>query len=179
MTSNRHNGFTLIELLIALALVTVLLASLGFGMKAGMQTYNENDKLAQVTQTARVVLNRMTSEIRTARFVQTTDTSITIYPATTVEDVAKIVYSYEDGALFYNQYSTEDSITYLLLNNVVVLTEDDELVCIKNFGVKSESDFDYNGRYVVSNVMVTILIRCGDREFPYTISVAPRRAQLQ
>jgi len=178
MTRNKHNGFTLVELLIAMALMTFLLASLGLGMRASMQTYTENDKLANVTQTARVVLNRMGTEIRSARSVTATDTSVTIYPAFVEGGVSRIEYNYSNGTLYYNQYSGSDAASYALLTQTVVLTSEDDMVCIKNFAVSTQTGTDHSGNPAVANVIVTIQINCGDDVYPYTISVAPRRMQV-
>ena len=185
----------MIELLIAMSLVTVLLVSLGFGMRATMQTYDENDRLAQVTQSARVVLTRMATEIRTAQSVETDivktppvggeegeiiRASIIIVPPETsgpagTPKVTQIEYIFEDGTLTYKQTTQAPAADPATTESVLIGADED--VHITCFRMAEDTDLDADGNEAVVNVVVSMQITCGNVVNNHTITVAPRRAQ--
>ena len=173
----RRNGFTIVELLIAMSLVSFLLIALGFGMKASMQTYDENDRLAQTTQAARVVLTRMTTEIRTANAVTATSNAdgttatITITPPTgNAGNVTQIRYTYRDGTLKYAQTANGTTTESVLMG----ADEDVHVTAVK---VAEEIGEDADGNPAVVNVVVTLQLTNGNVDNAHTISVSPRRVQ--
>jgi prepilin-type N-terminal cleavage/methylation domain-containing protein len=63
------SGFTLAELLISLVIVGLLLAAVAVALNASIINYKENEKTYQTINKARQALTRMTSQLRTGRFV--------------------------------------------------------------------------------------------------------------
>ena len=181
---NRRNGFTIIELLIAMTLVTILLGSLAYSLLATLKTYDANDHVAQVTQTARVVLTRMSSELRTAENVTVTPsastTTLTIAPPANPENITKIEYVFTKdtstgtpkGTLKYVRTKGGASTSCDLLTS-------DDSVCLRDFVVTTQLGKDIHGLDAIVNISVNIQLDCGkDVSFPYTISVSPRRKQI-
>lgn len=173
MTPNRRNGFTLIELMIAMAMATVLLGALAFGMQSSFKTYSENDRVAQSTQAARVVLWRLISEVRTAQSITTNGNSIRIVPPQPDPgNVTAIEYSFTGGSLLYTQTV---GATPLPPNTLMGATEE---IHVNSFLVAAETGEDADGNPAIVNVIITLLITDGVETYPHTVTVAPRRSQL-
>lgn len=170
MRSKANNGFTLVELLIALALMAALLSALAAGVHASLQNYDENDKIAQTTQTSRAVLDRLSSDIRTADDLTTTATSVTITPPANDQNLAKVVYSWKDGALTYSQTIGTQTKSYTLLDG----SGD---VKIQNFSVAQQMGKDFKGTNCIVNVTINMTLIANGNSYPYSICAAPRRNQ--
>ncbi len=169
-TTHTHRpvaGFTMVELLISLALMGAILAATAVAMQGVFMSYTENEKIASVTQTARVVLHRMMREIRTADAVTSTASSINIIPAANAENVEEIEYDLENGALYYRQ--TIGGIT----NSTLILdsTGDVELVGLT---VARETGMEGQVSYT-KRVTVQFVVRAGGNVLDVTASVCPRR----
>jgi len=170
MRSKANNGFTLVELLIALALMAALLSALAAGVHASLQNYDENDKIAQTTQTSRAVLDRMASDLRTADGLTVTTTSVTITPPDNDENLAKAVYSWQNGALTYSQTIGAQTKSYTLLDG----SGD---VKIQSFSVSNQMGKDAKGVDCIVNVTIKMTLSANGKSYPYSISAAPRRNQ--
>jgi prepilin-type N-terminal cleavage/methylation domain-containing protein len=88
MTQLRRNqaGFTLTELLIACAMIGVVMAGLFSILASGQQTYLVGSNTVEAQQELRLVIQRMTNEIRNAGYCPTCGTgspAITAFPALT------------------------------------------------------------------------------------------------
>jgi prepilin-type N-terminal cleavage/methylation domain-containing protein len=88
MIRPRRNqaGFTLTELLIACAIVGVVMAGLFSILSSGQQTYLVGSNTVEAQQELRLVIQRMTNEIRNAGFCPTCGTgspAIAAFPAVT------------------------------------------------------------------------------------------------
>ena len=77
MTSQGRNGFTLVELLLALALMGILLASVAAAFHASIQSYEVNTTIADATQAARSIMDRLARDVRQAHSVTATTSSVT------------------------------------------------------------------------------------------------------
>ena len=66
-------GFTIAELLLALSITALLMVAVGAAINASAINYQENKDIFTATNTARQVLTRITTQLRTAQSVSTTD----------------------------------------------------------------------------------------------------------
>ncbi len=66
LRSPRKSGLGMVELLLALAISAMLLTSVAVAFHSSVGTIEENSKVSTITQMARVVLNRMITECRSA-----------------------------------------------------------------------------------------------------------------
>ena len=179
MNTHQRNGFTVVELLIAIAIVTFLLAAMAFGLKSGLKTYDENDRLAQVTQTARMILTRIATEVRTAPGssfwgVSSTSLSIPECPTDSSEVPTIARYSFTGETLYYDRNINAYGIKPPLTN--VLVGKNDE-VRVTKFLVESEYDIDENnGNLIMLKVVVTLELECHGVTYPYTITATPRSA---
>ncbi|MDP7163467.1 MAG: type II secretion system protein [Phycisphaerae bacterium] len=75
MTARRlQYGFTLVEVVMAIAIMAFLMTAVGLAVRASVDGYSENEKVARAMQGAQVVLERMTRQLRTAQEVDFTQT---------------------------------------------------------------------------------------------------------
>ena len=111
----KNRGFTLVEALLSLALLAMLLASVAVAVHASLQSYTANDRIASVTQTSRVILSRMMSEVRSADDVDSSATLLTITPPDDGSGLTQIQYEYTSGGLHYrrtvNGVQSDDILT--------------------------------------------------------------------
>ena len=169
--SKRNSAFTIAELLLTLALLGVLLAGLAVAIDASMLSYRENEKIATATQAARVILNRMTTEIRTAAAVDSTSTQITIVPPDDGSGLEQIQYDYAEGALYYRRTINGATASYVLLG------AGDE-VTVSSFAVLREVGLDWQGTPCTKSITVRLSLLVKNETFAVTASASPRRNQL-
>ena len=58
---HRH-GFSLVELLLAMAILAMLLASVGAAIHASMHSYVINDRISSLTQASRIIMARLAAK---------------------------------------------------------------------------------------------------------------------
>ncbi len=166
-------GFTVMELLISLALLAMLLASAGIAVHAAITSQNENARLAAATQAARVVLNRLTRDVRTAAAVDYYSPSdvLRIVPPEDGSGLEQIEYTidYGQGKLLYRTTAGGETTSHTLLgdNDIRVIT----------FFATHEIGQDWQGLDCTKSVTVNLAFEVNGRRFTQTVSAAPRRNQ--
>ncbi|NCQ16354.1 prepilin-type N-terminal cleavage/methylation domain-containing protein [Candidatus Falkowbacteria bacterium] len=68
----NKNGFTLLETMVSLALFTIIIILVSDVYLVTQQAYNKNSDLAEITQNARVSLDRISRELRQSASIITT-----------------------------------------------------------------------------------------------------------
>ena len=171
LTPAARRGLTVVEMLISLALMAALLASIAGGMYASMRTFEENDDMAAVSQSSRYILNRMTSEVRTADAVDASSpTLLRIIPPPNVENIAMIEYQFSSGTLIYKR-----TIAGVTTSSVLLDTAGD--VQIKSFTATPVLGPDSQGVTCTKSVTIRMELQAGNKTFPMTASASPRRNQ--
>ncbi len=166
----RAGGFTLMEALITLAIMAVLMAALGTAFSASMTSFQENQRIATASQTARAVLQRMMGEIRTCAAVDANSASITILPPD-ANIVQRIQYRYDPAnkRLTYVRRIGGTDYSYTACG------EDGSL---KAFTVTTTTGQDWQGITCIKNVRVAMTLQFGPQTFQVTASASPRRNQV-
>jgi len=167
-TRRSRRGLTLTEVLIALAILAVLLAAVAGAVQAVLTSYTENARIAEITQTARVVLNRMMREVRTADALDSGPQRLTLIPPTNEEGITQIEYELVDGALHYRRTTTGGTDDRLLIAS-------DESVRIDGFDVVRQVALDGEGIAYTRCVTATLTLHSGSNGFRVSASVCPRR----
>ncbi|GEM_PF-1536755 len=67
--NRKKTAFTLIEILVSLAITAILLSAVAMVFSASLVNYQENQRLYESSITARQAMERMTSQLRTAIWV--------------------------------------------------------------------------------------------------------------
>ncbi len=169
--SKTKGGFTIVEMLMALAILAMLLSAVALAMHASLQNYGENTKIAELTQTARVVLNRMMSEIRTADAVDSASQRVTVVPPTNPEGLTEIEYELLDGVLYCRRTVNGTQTSEPLIAS-------DEDVRVTGFSISDET-----GTIVIDDVEVVYTksvtarmdLESGGNTLSVTASACPRR----
>jgi len=166
-------AFTLVEALISIALLALLLTAIATAMHASFQSYEENEKLAAVTQTARSVLDRMTREIRTANDIDpaSTPTKVGIQPAAG-GTIQRIEYEFANGNLYYRLTNTAGQTTSQVL---LGSTED---VRVTSFQASYTTGQDWQGVACTKTVIVHMVLAVKNQTLTVTASGSPRKNQL-
>lgn len=171
-TVRKNTGFTLIEMLVAAAVLAMLLASVAVALHGSLVSYRENEKIAETVQVARVVLNRLISEVRTADAVEfDLDLQrVTIIPPVNSEHVTEMEYQLDGGVLYYRRVvmGTQESQAFI---------SSDENVQVESFSVFGETEEDEEEIVYTTYVTVELVLRSGSNRFALTASACPRRNQ--
>ena len=167
----QARGFTLVEVLLAITLVAVLLLSVGVALQASFKSYQENDKLAAATQSARSALGRMSREIRNADAINATTNSVTILPPSGGGWPDQIQYELSGGTLYYRRTVSGTQSEYVLLGS-------DERVSVQSFEVASQSGEDFEGTPCTKTVTIRLVLDVDGQSYPVSASVSPRRNQI-
>ncbi|MCD4699172.1 MAG: type II secretion system GspH family protein [Phycisphaerae bacterium] len=170
--AKTRRGFTIVEMLMALAILAVLLSAVAVAMHASMHNYGENTEIAELTQTARVVLNRMTSEIRTADAVDSASQRVTIIPPQPDPgNLTEIEYELDSGVLYCRRTVSETQTSEPLIAS-------DEDVQITGFIITRETGITIIDEVEVEytkSVTVQMDLQSGGNIFSVTCSACPRR----
>ena len=71
LSKNKENGFTLVELLIAMTIGLIILTALSSTFLMQRKTYDIQEQIVEMVQTARAAMDMMTREIRMAGYDST------------------------------------------------------------------------------------------------------------
>jgi prepilin-type N-terminal cleavage/methylation domain-containing protein len=157
---NRRSSmraFTLVECLISLAISAILLTAMAVAFNASAINYRENEQMYQTINNARQALTRMTSQIRTAGYVDESTDPPTWYGVAHnavpgnqcilyLPDHELITYEFRsaDGKLYVVKNSTNES--YVLCDNVTGAT----------FSTTTDNESD------ATSVEISLTVRCGN-----------------
>ncbi len=167
--AKTRRGFTIAEMLMALAILAMLLSAVAVAMHASLQNYGENMKIAQLTQTARVVLNRMMSEVRTADAVDSASQRVTIIPPQPDPgNITEIEYELDEGVLYCRR-----TVSGVQTSLSLIASDDD--VQVTGFSIVRETGIDGEGVEYTKSVTSQMDLQAGDNSFSVTASACPRR----
>jgi len=152
----------------ATAILGMLLASVAAAFHASLFSYDENEEIAAVTQSARWALNRILADVRTAAAVETTGSRITIIPPDE-SDPDELEYEYVDGALYYRRTISGQTTSQTLLG--------DGDISLDVFAVQSTTGEDWQGLTCTKNVTIRMQFSADNQTFTMTVSASPRRNQ--
>jgi len=161
-------GVSLVEMMLALAVMAALLAAVAVAMQGVFQAYNENQKIAEVTQVARAVLHRMMKEVRTADGVDSASQRISIIPPANGAGVTAIEYELVSGTLYYRQ-----TVGGVETSEPLIAADGD--VQVTAFNVSRQTDLDGEGVSYTKTLTAELALTVGENPFQVTASVCPRR----
>lgn len=166
-------AFSLVEVLLSLTLTAMLMASIAVAMDASFNSYDQNGRMADCTQTARAILGRMSNDIRTAEAVTTGAGTISIIPPQpNAQGLTLIQYVYANNALTMNR----------TVNGVVTvcpLLDQTGDVQITGFTITSTQGLDSEvpPETCTRSVTAHLTMTDGNQQFAVTASASPRRNQ--
>lgn len=164
--SKRQHGFTLIEMMLAITILAMVMTSIGAAMDASLNSYRTNSDIAAVAQITRMVMSRMTREVRTAVDLDSTSTTMTITPPDNNDGITQIRYEYADSVLYRTQVVGGEDATQALIG-------DDDSSDIGLFSVIREDDLDGNPISVTIRMEVSV----SGQEMSMTASACLRKQQ--
>jgi len=157
-----ESGFTIVELLVALAIASILLATVATAFNASIINYRQNEEMFKVINSARQSLFRLTSQLRTADAVD---------PTSPVNECSLITAGGDDITYRYNNASnklyliTNDDLSdpdYVLCDNVTAMTFTKDTVIVESIEK-------------VRSVQVSITVACGNIERKISAAAVIRR----
>jgi prepilin-type N-terminal cleavage/methylation domain-containing protein len=114
----HRTGFTLVELLLALAITAILLTAVALAFNASVINYRENEDIFKAINNARQSLFRITSQLRTAAWVDPNAPANECSMITA--DDENITYRYDNTARVLYLITTDGD--YVLCSNVNSVT---------------------------------------------------------
>ena len=120
MPRHGRRGFTLVEVLLALAISAMLLAAIATAFNASVTNYQENLEIYQTLNGARLAMLRMTAQLRTGQWVDTT--ASTTQCSFHTSDNQDITYEYRNDVHRLLLITNADHKEYVLCENVTGLT---------------------------------------------------------
>jgi Tfp pilus assembly protein PilW len=157
------SGLTMVELLIALAITTVLLTAVAVAFNASITNYQQNQDIFKTINTARQALFRITTHLRTASAVQTTEAS---------NQCSLITSDSQDITYRYN--SSNDKL-YLVTNDD--LTDSDYVLCdnVTAMTFTKNTDVDDDGVTYVKSVQLSMTVQSGNLTRDVSAAAVVRR----
>ncbi len=126
--TKSKDGFTLVEVLLSLAILGMLLAAVALAFNASAVNYSQNEAMFKAMNTARQVLLRITTEVRTAQSVALIGTGSGDDPldysqcSMITSDSRNITYRYNSAN---NTLYLDDNLassSYVMCENVTAIT---------------------------------------------------------
>ncbi len=155
-----ETGFTIAELLLALAIASILLATIATAFNASIINYRENEDIFKVINSARQSLFRITSQLRTADAVE---------PSAPVNECTLITAAGDD--ITY-QYNNGDNKLYLITNDD--LTDPDYVLC-DNVTAMTFTKTPTDDGTDCKSVQISITVTRGNVERKISAAAAIRR----
>lgn len=146
--SKYVRGFTVVELLVTLMITGMIMAAVAGAISASSSNYSANRDMFKAMNTTRLILLKITSEIRTAQAVAVGE------PATQCSMITS------DGSDITYSYNATDEKLYLITNYDV--SDDDYVMC------ENVTDVTFTRRAldsdpgVIKDVMISVTINVGD-----------------
>jgi len=117
-----ETGFTIVELLLALAIASILLATVATAFNASIINYRQNEDMFKVINSARQALFRITSQLRTADAVDPTSPANECTMITAGGDDITYQYNNGDNKLYLITNDDLSDPDYVLCDNVTAMT---------------------------------------------------------
>jgi len=155
-----ETGFTIVELLLALAIASILLATIATAFNASIINYRENEDMFKVINSARQSLFRITSQLRTADAVE---------PSAPVNECTLITAGGDD--ITY-QYNNADNKLYLITNDD--LSDPDYVLC-DNVTAMTFTKTPTDDGTDCKSVQISITVTRGNVERKISAAAAIRR----
>lgn len=113
----RSRGFTLAELIIGMTILGLIMAAMAGAMSAALTSHEANISASDLHQTARLVLNRLAREVRSAANVVKEDTQhLGIYMPTGSADPQEMHYFIQNGSLIYRTVCSGTTTDYTVID---------------------------------------------------------------
>ena len=157
-----ERGFTIVELLLALAIASILLATIATAFNASIINYRENEDIFKVINSARGALFRLTSQLRTADAVDPNPPANECSLITAGGDDITYRYNNADNKLYLITNDDLSDPDYVLCDNVTAMTFTKETVIIESVEK-------------VRSVQVSITVACGNVERKISAAAVVRR----
>jgi len=103
LPADQSTGFTLIEIIVSLSLFVILILLVNNMYALSQSTYNKNSDIAELTQNARVALDRLSRELRQS------ETIISSLPPTNTDSMNPPI-----NEIFFQDGHNPSQITYIL-----------------------------------------------------------------
>ncbi len=127
-----ESGFTVVELLLALAIASILLATVATAFNASIINYRQNEDIFKVINSARQSLFRLTSQLRTADAVDPTSPVNECTLITAGGDDITYRYNNADNKLYLITNDDLSDPDYVLCDNVTAMTFTKDTVIIES-----------------------------------------------
>lgn len=158
--SGREQGFTLIEMLVSISILTVIMAGMFTFLFGASRHWNTGQNSADMTENARLGLNRMTREIKQSTQVTDAQTTQVTFTVNFGSGSETITYGFspgsngEPGEVWRNTSASPGNIT--LISNVesvqFVYYGNDYKCDINNDGIITYSELQGCGGSAVSKI---------------------------
>ncbi|MFB0553054.1 MAG: PilW family protein [Phycisphaerae bacterium] len=157
-----ESGFTIVELLLALAIASILLATVATAFNASIINYRENEDMFKVINSARQSLFRLTSQLRTADAVDPTSPANECTLITAGGDDITYRYNNVDNKLYLITNDDLSDPDYVLCDNVTAMTFTKDTVIVESIEK-------------VRSVQISITVACGNVQQKISAAAVVRR----
>ncbi len=157
-----ESGFTIVELLLALAIASILLATVATAFNASIINYRENEDMFKVINSARQSLFRLTSQLRTADAVDPTSPPNECSLITAGGDDITYRYNNADNKLYLITNDDLSDPDYVLCDNITAMTFTKDTVIVESIEK-------------VISVQISITVACGDVQQKISAAAVVRR----
>ena len=171
-SSCNHRGLSLVEIMISLAITSMLLTAIAAAFQSSSQVIENNDRFFRATQSGRVAINQITTEVRRSDAIDDANISATLLPILRPAETRPA-----NEAMRYYKYDATNKriVIYFKYTNGTLSPEFPIAEAVQGNPFSWDMGTDANNAVCVARVSVAIEVKVGSSDIRLSGSAAPRR----
>ena len=165
-------GLSLAEVMISLAITSMLLTAIAAAFQSSTQVIENNDKFFRATQSARVAINQILTEVRRSDSIDDTQISATLIPILRPVETRPV-----NEAMRYYKYDPTNKrvVIYFKYTNGTFSGEYPIAEAVQSNPFSWDMGKDANNSDCVVRVSAVMEVKVGSNDIRLSGSAAPRR----
>lgn len=173
MNDRPRRGLSLVEIMISLAITSMLLTAIAAAFQSSSQVIENNDRFFRATQSARVAINQITTEVRRCDAIDNANITATLLPILRPVETRP-----PNEALRYYKYDATNKriVIYFQYLDGTLSAEYPIAEAVQGNPFSWDMGVDANNAVCVARVSVAIEVKVGSSDIRISGSAAPRRS---
>jgi prepilin-type N-terminal cleavage/methylation domain-containing protein len=169
----HRRGLSLVEVMISLAITSMLLTAIAAAFQSSSQVIENNDQFFRATQSARVAINQMLTEVRRCDSIDDAHISTTLLP---ILRPAETRPAHEIMRYYKYDAANQRIVIYFQYDDGTFSGEYPLAENIQNFPFTWDMGKDANNADCVSRVSIALDVKVSKNDILLSGSAAPRRS---
>jgi prepilin-type N-terminal cleavage/methylation domain-containing protein len=173
IVNGSRRGLSLAEVMISLAITSMLLTAIAAAFQSSSQVIENNDRFFRATQSARVAINQITTEVRRCDAIDDQNITATLLPILRPAETRPA-----NEAMRYYKYDATNKrlVIYFKYTNGTLSAEYPIAEAVQAAPFSWDMGTDANNAVCVARLSVAMEVKVGSSDIRLSGSAAPRRS---